>query len=71
MGATVVGLEGGAGRWLFVSHFFKGGDHRGAVTTAGIDASNFGFGGGTDDAFECLAEDGDGAVYSGRIVAPS
>ncbi len=44
MGAAVVGFEGGAGGWLFVSHFFKGGDHRGAVAAAGIDASNFGFG---------------------------
>jgi hypothetical protein len=51
MGAAIVGFEGGAGRRLFVSHFFKGGNHGGAVATAGIDAANFGFSGGTDDVF--------------------
>jgi hypothetical protein len=55
MGAAVVGFEGGAGGWLFVSHFFKGGDYWGAVAAAGIDAPNFGFGGRADDVFQCQA----------------
>jgi hypothetical protein len=38
MGAAGVGFKGGAGGWLFVSHFFKGGDHWGAVAATGIDA---------------------------------
>jgi hypothetical protein len=47
MGTTVVGFGG----WLFVSHFFECGNHWGAVAATGIDTSDFGFSGGTDNVF--------------------
>jgi hypothetical protein len=46
--------KGGAGGWLFVSHFFEGGDHGGAVSAAGVDTADFGFSGGADDVLERL-----------------
>jgi hypothetical protein len=61
----VVGLQGSASRRLFVTHFFKGGDHGDGLLGVEKKATGFGFGGRGGDSSNRFAKDVYGTVGLG------
>jgi hypothetical protein len=68
LGSIVVGFKRRASSRLGVLEFCEGGTDGTGMFAADIDATGFGFGGGQEDIFYCLAEDVKGAVDTVVVV---
>jgi len=62
VGRSVVGFEGSAGRRLFMSHFFKGGDHRDGFLGVEDETACFSFGGRGGNSPNGFAKNVDSAI---------